>query len=322
MRAKISYEDSRGRTSNTHVRPGQQLVVGSSFSADIVLGDTDGVAGEHVALWVQENEFSLRNLTGNEATVQLNGKSTSQGLLGDGDVIEIGSNRLIVSIEQSSQQSESASSGSSIASIGAAKSSTQAEANAGVAIAENETKPEEKSGLERLGKVSVLTVDRFVETVFPILESEDLPWRCALICNHQRSGSEAEKPESANLLQGAPEEITQENDLFLESITDRGAMESMWEKYVSKDAGVIGVFETEQQKLAIERRFGSLAAWFMVPSRLTFHLSKGSALLNDKIFSLFSFLVISDDSGDQILFEDSTIDDLDGFLKLLRKVDS
>lgn len=317
MSAKISYEDSRGRTQTTLVRLGQRLVVGSSFSADIVLGNTAGVVSEHAELFLKNEEFSIRNLTGNVDAVLVNGQSISKLVLADGDYIEIGSNRLVISIEKQNPQPKnparsSLAEGQAVANIGGSEVSESSDGPVVEAV--------EKERFERHGNVSILTVENFCESIFPLLEPAESPWVCHLICNHLRSGSESDKPDARNFLEGSPPEIAEENDLFLLPVQGREDLDAGWGSYVDKDAGVITINESGEKENAVdEQQFQFLSAWFMIPSTLKFHLINGSPLLLEKIFGLFDFLVISSGGdGTQIVTNDSSIDSFENFLDRIK----
>jgi pSer/pThr/pTyr-binding forkhead associated (FHA) protein len=323
MRAKISYEDSRGRTLTTQVRLGQRLVVGSSFSADVVLGDTAGVVSEHAELYLKAKEFSIRNLTGNADTVLVNGKSTSKSVLADGDSIEIGSNKLAISINtQNSQKSTSNESSNALTDAKAVAGVS----NSGLSNSQPNTPSDvsvENESFERHGNVSVMVIESFGESVFPLIAPPEAPWSCHLICNHQRSESTSEKPDSSNFLKVGPPEITENNDLFLVPVEDQAKLDESWVSYLEKDAGLIAINATRENESAIEeQKFQFLAAWFMIPSTLKFHLTNGSPLLLEKVFGLFDFLVVSDGAGSsQIITNDMSIDSFDSFLDRIKGVD-
>ena len=313
MRAKISYEDGRGRTLTTQVRLGQRLVVGSSFSADIVLGNTTGVISEHAELFFRTNEFSIRNLTGNDDSVLVNGQPTAKSVLADGDSVEIGSNSLAISFDEPYSQTKT-SGNNALAPTKAVGGTELAKSNEPVA------EDVGNQSLERHGKVSILIVESFCKSVFPLLEPAESPWSCHLICNHQRSQSKSEKPATTNFLMSGPAEITEENDLFLVPVEDRKVLDESWDSFVAKDAGLIAINETgEKESVIDEQKFQFLAAWVMIPSTLNFHLTNGSPLLLEKVFGLFDYLVISDGGGsDQIITNDLSIDGFESFLDRIK----
>ena len=316
MQAKIRYMDKRGRTLTSQVRPGQRLVVGSSFSADIVLGDMVGVVSEHAELFLKSDGFTIRNLTGNVDTVLVNGQPTSKSNLADGDSVEIGSNKLAVSFEDPNSQTETTMN-NPLADVKAAESNGVSRSNES-AVEAGEEGDFKKGKLERYGNVSILTVESFRKSVFPLTESAESQWVCHLICNHLRSGLKSGKPESVNFLENGPADIADENDLFLLPVEDQTQLEEHWNSYVSKDAGVIAINESEDKASAVKEQFQLLSAWFMIPSTLKFHLTNGSPLLLDKVFGLFDFLVIANENGDEIFTNDLSIDSVENFLDRIK----
>jgi len=317
MRAKISYEDNRGRTKSTQIRPGQRLIIGSSFSADIVLADPAGVISEHAELFLRAEECSIRNLTGQAQSVLVNGDPIATANLSDGDAIEIGSNRLAVSFDRptASANAAPAPSASSLSTESPPKSQPARE----VAVPASEpTVDEPATGIERHKNIVILKIESFVKSIEPILRP-DSGWSCFLVCNHNRSKSTAEPPASTNFLENAPAEIAGENDLFLVPIKDVSTLPELWDSYVTKDAGLLVLVSGEADEATVADGFRFLSAWFMIPSTLKFHLINGSPLLLDKVFGQFEYLVLSDSGTDQIIANDLDIDSLETFLKRIRE---
>jgi hypothetical protein len=323
MRAKINFDDNRGRKQTTQIRTGQRLVIGSSFSADIVLGNTLGVVSEHAELHLKPEGCSIRNLTGNAETVLVNGQATAKATLVDGDSVEIGNNRLEFSLE------EAGGAGSASKAIAAAGATTAVAANASqhdvsansstVSQAQPDEEPAGPS-IERHSKISILKIESFLESVYPLLESEENPRSCILVCNHKRAKT-GDKPESVNYLENGPQQISEENDLYLTPIEGKADLEKSWQSVLGKDAGLIGILPSEKESL-LKEKFLLLAAWFMIPSTLKFHLINGSPLLLDKIFGIFDFLVMSDTAGksDLIITSDLSIDSFETFLEQIKGV--
>ena len=291
------------------VRQGQRLIIGSSFSADIVVGNSQGVASEHAEIYVKHRGFLIRNITGKADQVLVNGQPTSKAKLSSGDSIEIGSNRLVVEVE-GEPQTEPAP---------AVAASVKKEPEKSEAVTGGSDFPV----FERHSNgVATIAITSYLEDLLPHLIEPESVWKNYLVCNHKRSKSEKAPPESENFLASHQDSIVAENDLYLVLQEDRKDSAFHWEQYVLKDAGCIGIVAGEDKAKALEEQFRLVASWFMMASTLRFHLSKGSSLLLDKVFGLFDILVLTspDGAGDLIMIHDAGVDSYDALLDKIKGV--
>lgn len=324
MLAKISYDDRSGQQQTMQVRQGQRLSIGSSFSADIVLGSTQGVASEHAEISLKNNRLSIRNLTGRPDSVIVNGSPTTKPKtkLGDGDSIEIGTNGLLVSFPDGQLSQARTRVGSVVAApvVGAVADNAAKPATAELAPAETESEKQTFPQFQRHENgIAVVTVKSFRSSIHPMMTTAQSPWNYHLICNHRRSKSTQPPPETQNYFESQAANITDSNDLYLLPLEDRSAIAEPWSNYIARDAGLIGLTSSEEQSNSVAEQLKFLATWFMVPSTLKFHLINGSSLLLNKVFGMFDLLVISDvNGGDLLLTNDPAVDSHASLLDKIR----
>lgn len=322
MFAKISYDDSSGRTRSMQVRQGQRLIIGSSFSADVVVGNSQGVASEHAEIYLKQRGFSIRNITGKADLVLVNGQPTAKAKLSDGDSIEIGNNRLLVEVE-GEPQSPTAATSAAVATSAVAAGAVAASVPGAAEESEAASASPDLPLFERHPNgVVTITVSSFLKDAFPLLSEPKSAWKHYLICNHKRSQSEKAPPESENFLAAHQDSVTADNDLYLVPQEDPEDTAVAWEEYVMKDAGCIGIVSGEDKVLLAEEQFRFVASWFMMASTLRFHLTRGSSLLLNKVFGMFDILVLAnpDGAGDFIMTQDAGIDSYEALLEKIKGV--
>lgn len=307
MFAKVSYDDANGLTKKLQLRAGQCLSVGASFSADIVLHDSTEVASEHAEISFKHQKCSIKNLTGKPDKLLVNGQPTKQADLTDGDTIAIGSNQMSFEIE-SAQPSKPTTT---------------------VVAATTITSPSEsaKPAAQAIGQferhsngTAVIIVDRFAEQIHPIIEEAKSPWNYHLVCNHLLSQLKGDPPSELNYLAASPANISDENDLYLASFEDRNEALPMYLKYSEGGAGLLGINGPSMAEVDVADQLRFLATWFMAPASLKFHVTNGSSLLLNKIFSLFEMLILPDvnEKKDWVVLNDPTIDGLESFIDKIK----
>jgi hypothetical protein len=329
MFAKVSYDDASGRTKKLQLRAGQCLSIGASFSADIVLNNSVGVASEHAEILFKHQKCSIKNLTGKPDKLLVNGQPTKATDLANGDAIEIGGNQMSIEIESGEPIQPPSRTATAVvaAPIAVAAASTSLTSDA---AAESQTAPE-TTPADTMGPqfqrhpngTAMITVDGFVELIHPIIEEAKLPWKYHLICNHQLSQLEGDPPSEQNYLATGPAKISDENDLHLVSFEDEDESRSealkMYLKYAQNGAGLLGINGPDLADVDVADQLKFLATWFVVPASLKFHTTNGSSLLLNKVFGLFEMLVIPDVNTnlDLVILNDPAID---GFESLIDKI--
>jgi hypothetical protein len=323
MFAKVNYSDAGGRSKSLQLRAGQRVSVGASFSADIVLGNSQGVASEHAEIFFKHKKCSIKNLSGNPLSVLLNGKPMAKAELTNEDRIEIGNNTLVFEIE-----TPSASPAPAKVNVPA----TAAVATAGMALTpvpgkESATANEQQVELpvgpqfERQPNGTVLiSVSNFEELVHPHLDLPESPWKYGLVCNHKLSRLKADPPEGVNYLAGLPGDIGEKNDLYYVPFDDRSDALKEFSVYAASGSGLLAINGSETADVDVAQQLKFLATWFTVPASLKFHLVNGSSLLLNKIFSLFDMLVVADIDGshDLVIVNDPMIDSFDSFIEKIK----
>ena len=315
MFAKVSYDDTSGRTQKLQLRAGQRLSIGASFSADIVLRNSQGVAGEHAEIFFKHQKCSIRNLTGSPKKLLINGQPTKQAELANGDAIEIGSNQMSFEMESAEQSGiEPAIAAAPVAAVAVTAPGGDGEPEP---IDQNDL----SSQFERHSNgVSMISVEDFAELIHPIFDEAKSPWTYHLVCNHKLSQLKGDPPSELNYLETGPNKISDSNDLYLASFKDNNEALPMLSKYGEVNAGLLGICAPDIDPAEVAAQLKFLATWFMIPANLKFHVINGSSLLLDKIFSLFEILVIPDDNKniDWLILNDPTIDGIESFIDKIK----
>ena len=241
MFAKVSYDDTNGRTKKLQLRAGQRLSIGASFSADIVLGNSQGVAGEHAEIFFKHQKCSIRNLTGKPGKLLVNGQPTKEADLTNGDAIEIGGNQM--SIEMESTQISGNATAVSAASVAVAAAAVASTSNDSAEAEPKDTSAESTGPqFERHSNgTAVISVDGFAELIHPVFAGTKAPWNYHLICNHKLSQLKIDPPSGLNYLAAGPVKISDANDLYLTSFQDKNEALPMFSLYGKANACLLGI---------------------------------------------------------------------------------
>ena len=321
MFAKVSYDDSSGRTKKLQLRAGQRLSIGASFSADIVLRNSQGVAGEHAEIFFKHQKCLIRNLTGKPDKLLVNGQPTKEADLTDGDAIEIGSNQMGFEMESTGLGRTTTAVVAAPVAVAAAAVSSASSTEATEAEPANTSAESTEPQFERHPNGTVvISVDGFAELIHPIFEEAKSAWTYHLICNHKLSQLKDDPPSELNYLAAGPSKVTDSNDLYLVSFEDKTEALPTFLEYGKANAGLLGISGPSIDAAEVADQLKFLATWLMVPATLKFHMINGSSLLLNKIFSLFEILVIPDanENKDCLIFNDPMIDGLESFIDKIK----
>lgn len=319
MFANVNYNDPNGRTRKLRLRAGQRVSVGASFSADIVLRDTQGVASEHAEILFKHQKCSIKNLTGKPERLLVNGQPTQKAELSNGDAIEIGFNQL--DIEMESVSTPEAVSAVAATTIAAATVVTKTPAREVTVDSASPVAESPSSQFERHPNGTVvITFEGGAELIDPIITQAKSPWACHLLCNHKLSQLKCDPPSELNYLSESTSKISESNDLYLVDSEDKNELLPLYLKYRKAGAGLLGLNGPGMQNVDIAEQLKYLATWFMVPASLKFHAINGSSLLLNKIFGLFEILVLPNANGseDWILLNDPAVDGLESFVDKIK----
>ena len=321
MFARVSYDDTSGRTQKLQLQAGQRVSIGASLSADIVLGNCQGVAGEHAEIFFKHQKCSIKNLTGDPDKLLVNGQPTKQADLSNGDTIDIGGNEMGFELE-SAEPLESAAAVAAVPVAVAATAVTSANSdNTTATDPTNRLFQSEKFQFERHPNGTVvISADSFIEQIHPIIDEAKSPWTYHLICNHKLSKLKSDSPPEPNYLANVPSKISDSNDLYLVSFEDKNEALAMFSKYGNVNAGLLGISGPNINAVEIAAQFKFIATWFMIPANLKFHTINGSTLLLDKVFSLFEILAMPDPNlnKDILILNDPMIDGIESFIDKIK----
>ena len=294
------------------LRAGQRLSIGASFSADIVLNNSANIAGEHAELFFNPQKCTIRNLTGKAEKLLVNNQPTKEADLANGDSIEIGGEQM--RFEMESDQSSPTAAAPLVADVAITTSDNQAEPDESI----------DPQFERHANGVVMINVDNFAGLIHPILDKSKSQWNYHLICNHLQSQLEGDPPADLNYLATAPSNIAEANDLYLVPFADSKEAVQPYLKYSKSGAGTLAISSPGVANTDIASQFNFLAAWFMDPTALKFHLINGASILLNKVFSLFEILVLPDvdQAKDWVFLNDPTVIEFESFIDKIKGASS
>ena len=294
------------------LRAGQRLSIGASFSADIVLNNSANIAGEHAELFFNQQKCTIRNLTGKAEKLLVNNQPTKEADLANGDSIEIGGEQM--RFEMESDQSSPTAAAPLVADVAITTSDNQAEPDESI----------DPQFERHANGVVMINVDNFAGLIHPILDKSKSQWNYHLICNYLLSQLEGDPPADLNYLATAPSNIAEANDLYLVPFADSKEAVQPYLKYSKSGAGTLAISSPGVANTDIASQFNFLAAWFMDPTALKFHLINGASILLNKVFSLFEILVLPDvdQAKDWVFLNDPTVIEFESFIDKIKGASS
>ena len=321
--AILEYESEQGKPKRLKVRPGQSVLIGASNSSDLRLPDRDQVAAQHCEVTFASGTLAIKNLTSGKQAVRVNGAPVNRQRLNNGDQLEIGNNRLKVVLQNQPDRSApvesvavTAAAGAGAASVaaGAAKADANVEqqptdsfpaktkTNAPVSTAKPEPTDEEDP-LPRLelaaNGLRIGFVDSVENGILSLVNPETAASQFGLLVNHKVSQLSQPVPDADNLVADLAPEVVSCNDLYWLQYDEVAPLLKSQSQYAEQHAATM-LFSRSPGGLC-EDDIKLVAAWFLTPGGIKFHLVNGTDLLLEKVFSIVDAVIVQDQETGHVM---------------------
>ncbi len=313
--AILEYETDQGKPQRLKVRPGQSVLIGASNSSDLRLPDRDQVAAQHCEVTFASGTLAIKNLTNGKQAVRVNGAPVNRQRLSDGDQVEIGNNRLKVVLQNQPDRSAPVESVAVTAAAGASVVDGNVEqqqpesfpvktkTNAPVSTAKPELTEDDVDHLPRLeladNGLRIAYVDSVENGILSLLNPATVAGQLGLLVNHKVSKLAQPVPEADNLVADLAPEVVSSNDLYWLQFEEVAPLLKSHLQYAEQHAATM-LFSRTPGGLC-EDDIKLVAAWFLTPGGIKFHLVNGTDLLLEKIFSIVDAVIVQDQESGHVM---------------------
>lgn len=322
MTAAILQFENRGDTCRVNVRPGQCIVIGASNSSDIQLDDANHVAPLHCEVSFASGTLAIKNLTGGQRPLHVNGQPIKRQRLSDGDQFDVGDHRFEVILKTADEPQTAVDhppvvvplTTGVVAATATAGASQTSMVEFPVSEMADETTPASASATSP-AEAATTDAEPSVDTTEPFhilenglrkysvdgdnpmvvnsLQNETKIWQVLMLVNSKLSKSEY--PDKIDLLAEYDVEFSAENRLHRVVAAE---IDDFWNVYAQlQDTKSAILLAVRSRALPEDQDLVGVAGWFLTPTRLNFNLENGSESLLKKLFSMADLIVAPRDDS-------------------------